>query len=404
MKSIQKRMETKNTITYHFLILMATLSLCQVNSSYAQNTPYRIQNKSISFENKAIDVPQVYSIKGENKVNVAAVNGKIIERFALIPNAPENEADYDAFVNKLKFFEDFPGYLDIKYSYKIMSDFVEINIEGNYVEFEGKPSFEIYQTYKKETFYLEIDKNRLFEASGYDNEIELKYFFEPKEYIEILSKTWVSKIEQIKKKYPEDIDYEYACEDCSSPNAYLHSFAYEHKIEGDSLYFFLNSVAYFRDFCYRNFCSPQLKVAYPIKDVTPLFKKEFDLFKYNELDRLSKIVFYKENLENNLNASRIISGKINGKYPFLMVLNIEEENNIKGHYMYTSNHKFLELRGRLTETNLEIIEYLNNESTGKFQLEYKGSLKSQYDVKKFMWFSPDGNKSYEVEVEDFEIY
>ena len=358
------------------------------------------------FKNKGIGIPQVYSIAGEDTVNISSINEKIIKKFTLIPNAPKNETDYDAFVSGLEFFKDSAGYLDIKYSYQSKSNFVEIIIEGNYVDFEGKPAFEIYQIYKKETFYLDIESNELFSAAGYDNEIKLKYFFEPKEYIELLSKTWVPRIEQIKKKYPDNIEYEYACDDCSSSNASLHSFGYEYEIREDSLYFSLNSVAYFRDFCYRNFCSPQLKVACPIERVTQLFKNGFDELKYSQLDRLSKIVFYKEHLENDLGETRIISGKIDGKYPFLMALNIKKgENKVNGHYMYTSNRRFLTLKGSLIgDKSFEFIEYLSDKSTGKFELEYKGDLVSQYDIKDFKWHSSDGKKSYKVKVDDFEIY
>jgi hypothetical protein len=34
------------------------------------------------------------------------------------------------------------------------------------VDFEGKPAFEIYQIYKKETFYLDVESNELFSAAG----------------------------------------------------------------------------------------------------------------------------------------------------------------------------------------------------------------------------------------------
>lgn len=395
----------KNISLFKILILLTILCLCQKYQLNAQNSSYIIKTKNIAFTYKAIDVPQIYSIKGEDTLNLEAINEKIINRFAIIPNAPKNETDYDKFVGTLRFFEDFAGYLDIKYSYKIKSDYVEINIEGNYVEFEGKPAFYIYKTYNKETFYINIDNNELFYASGYGNEIKLKYFFEPKEYLELLSNTWIPRIQQIKKKYPDDIEYEYACDDCASSNAYLHPFEYEYEIKEDSLFFFLESVAYYRDFCYQKFCSPQIKIAYPTKHLTPLFKDDFDWLKYNQLDQLSKIVFYKENIENYLKESKLISGKIDGKYSFLMVLNFENKNNINGHYMYTSNHKFIELRGRQVGGNkIEIIEYLNNESTGKFELEYKGNITNLFEIKNFKWNSTNGKKSFDVEVEDFEIY
>ena len=396
----------KNTVVYQTLIFLAIFSLYQQNNLNAQGTLYVIKEKKIPFKNKVVDIPQVYSIAGEDTANISSINEKIIKKFTLIPNAPKNEADYDAFVGELEFFKDFAGYLDIKYSYQSKSNFIEITIEGNYVEFEGKPAFEIYQIYKEETFYLDIESNELFSATGYDNEIKLKYFFEPKEYIELLSKTWVPRIEQIKKKYPDNIECEYACEDCSSSNASLHSFGYEYEIEKDSLYFSLNSVAYFRDFCYRDFCSSQLKVVCPIESITQLFKKDFDALRYSQLDRLSKIVFYKKHLENNLREARIISGKIDGKYPFLMALNIkEDENKISGHYMYTSNRRFLTLKGSLIgDKSFEVIEYLNDKSTGKFEFKYKGDVVSQYDIKHFKWHSSDGKKSYKVEVDDFEIY
>jgi hypothetical protein len=220
-------MAMRNTVAYQTLILLAILSMYQQNNLNAQGTSYIVKEKKIPFENKVVGIPQVYSIVGEDTVNISSINEKIIKKFALIPNAPKSEMDYDAFVSELEFFKDSAGYLDIEFSYQSKSSVVEIIIEGNYVDFEGKPAFEIYQIYKKETFYLDVESNELFSAAGYDNEIKLKYFFEPKEYIELLSKTWVPRIEQIKKKYLANIEYEYACEDCSSSNASLYSFGYE---------------------------------------------------------------------------------------------------------------------------------------------------------------------------------
>lgn len=395
----------KKIIVYKVLVLLTIFFLCQQNNLNAQNSSYVIKNEKLTFKNKTITVPQIYRINKEGIVNLYAINMKIFKMFEIIPNAPKNEKDYDEFVNSLEFFKDDAGYLDIKYSYEIKSDFVEINIEGNYVEFKGKPSFYIYKTYKKETFYINIDCNELFYASGYDNAIKLKYFFEPKEYLELLSNTWIPRIQQIKKKYPDDKDYEYACEDCTSSDAYLHAFNYEYEMKEDSLFFLLESVAYYRDVCYQGFCSPQLKTAYPIKYVKPLFKKNFDFSKYLQLDRLSRIVYYKEHLENNLKETKLISGKIDGKYPFLMALNIKNKNDINGYYMYTAKHKFIELKGHIVgNKKIELIENLNNESTGKFELVYDGNLSSQYDIENFKWYSPNGNKSYEITVDDFEIY
>ncbi|MBL3655560.1 hypothetical protein [Fulvivirga sediminis] len=213
------------------------------------------------------------------------------------------------------------------------------------------------------------------------------------------------KLRQVKQKYPDNIEYEYACEDCSSSNAYLSLFDYQYKFENDSLFFYLKSGEYFRDLCYQNFCAPQLKVAYPLTSVIPLFKKDFDWEKYKDLDRISQIAWYMRSLENPVKRSILISGRIDGQYSFLMTLDLEDEDEIKGVYMYTSNGKFLELKGHGIEPrNVEVFEYLNGKSTGKFKLKYEGTLESAYDIKRFEWYSADGKKSYKVEVDAFDIY
>lgn len=388
---------------WNVLTLQALFCLGLSTNLIAQDSKYIIKSKDFPLENKTIGVPQIYSTKGEETVNLKALNEKIIERINIISCAPKSDIDYERFVGSLHFFEDFAGYLDIKYTYALAGNFAEINIEGNYAEFEGKPAFEIYQIYKKETFYIDISNGEIFDSSGFDNKILLKYFFEPKGFLELLSNTWIPRIREIQKKYP-DMEYEYTCEDCSSPNAYMHPFDFEWEFKKDSLYFSLKSVAYFRDYCFQSFCSPQFTVGYPTKNLTPWLRKNFDFKQYNDLDRLSRIVFYKENLEKSLKESRLISGRIDGKYPFLMVLSLVN-NEVSGNYMYTSNRKFLELRGFFSDVKkIDIYEYLNNELTGKFTLEFKGDLTSEFDVKSFRWYSPDGKKSYEVKVDDFEIY
>lgn len=395
----------KSNFVYKRLIILAVLYLCSQNNLNAQDSLYQVKIKQLAFNNKTIDVPQFYSIQRNDTVYLETINENIIKRFEIIPDAPKNEIDYDQFVGTLRFYEDYSGYLDIKYSYNIKSNFIEINIEGNYAEFEGKPMFEIFKIYKKDTFYIDIINNELFDATGYYNGIKLKYFFEPKEYLELLSKTWIPKIQEIQKKYPDNIEYEYSCDDCSSINASLHAFGYEYEIQEDSLFIFLESPAYFRDLCYRSFCSSQLEIAYPIKYAKQLFKKEFDILKFNQLNKFSRIVYYKDHLENKFKETRLISGKIDGKYPFLMALDIDNKNNIYGYYKYTSKPDFIELRGNiLGANNIELVEYVNNESTGKFEIVYKGNLTSQYEIKDFKWHSPDLKKSYKIEVDDFDIY
>ncbi|MEQ8809367.1 MAG: hypothetical protein RIE59_09895, partial [Imperialibacter sp.] len=197
------------------IALIPSMLFC-VLSSFGMGEAYVVKEQTVAFENKTIKVPQVYSVIQDDTAGLKKVNDKIVERFNLIPNAPATSEDYEDFVGTLQFFEDQAGYLDIKYAYTMKDDFLEIVIEGDYAEFEGNPLFEIFQTYKKETFYVDLNNREVFDAIGYENAIKLRNYFEPEDYLKLLCATWVPKIGEVKKKCPDDREYEAACEDCSS--------------------------------------------------------------------------------------------------------------------------------------------------------------------------------------------
>ena len=173
-------------------------------SSFGMGEAYLVKEKAVAFENKTIKVPQVYSVIQGDTTNMKEVNEKIIERFNLIPNAPANREDFEDFVGSLQFFEDQAGYLDIIYTHTLRDNFLEIAIEGDYAEFEGNPLFEIFQTYKKETFYVDLINSEVFDAIGYESAIKLRNYFEPEDYLKLLCATWVPKIREVKKRYPDD--------------------------------------------------------------------------------------------------------------------------------------------------------------------------------------------------------
>jgi hypothetical protein len=377
-----------------------------VQTSFGMGEAYIVKEQMVAFENKTIKIPQVYSTIPNDTNSLKKVNDKIIERFNLIPNAPANREEFEDFVGTLQFFEDQAGYLDITYAYTMKDDFLEIVLEGDYAEFEGKPLFEIFQTYKKETFYVDLVNREVFDAVGYENDIKLRNYFEPEDYLKLLCATWVPRIGEVKKKYPDDKEYELACEDCSSNNAFLRPFTFEYELEADGLTFSLNRPAYYRNVCFQSFCSPQLTLRYPIEEVAPLFKSSFDFSDYMRLDdNLSKVIFYKKTLEEERSNTKLISGRVNDKYPFLMEFAIDPSGDVSGHYMYTSKCQLLEIRGKVkVDGKIELSEWLNNEVTGHFLIAYVKDMANEYQIKQFDWYSPDKSKSYHVVVDDFEIY
>ncbi|MBL3655561.1 hypothetical protein [Fulvivirga sediminis] len=174
---------------YKFLACLIIVLLHQQNILMAQKASYAIKEENIQLANKTVVIPQIYKINEVDTIKMKALNDKVISRFNIIHNTPNNEADYEEFVNNLDFFEDSAGFLDANFAYKIEGDLVEINIEGNYADFQGKPLFEIDLTYNQETFYVDLKNSEILNASGYNVEIKLKYFFNPKAYLELLSKT-----------------------------------------------------------------------------------------------------------------------------------------------------------------------------------------------------------------------
>ena len=186
----------------------------------------------------------------------------------------------------------------------------------------------------------------------------------------------------------------------------MHAFTFEYKVDSESLTFSLHGEAYYRNMCFQSFCSPQLTLKYPMEEVAPLFKSSFDFNDYIHLDdNLSKVIYYKKNLEEQRRNTKLISGRVNDKYPFLMEFTIDPSGDVSGHYMYTSKCQLLELRGKVMGNGkIELSELLSNEVTGHFLISYVKDMASEYELKQFDWYSPDKSKSYHVVVDDFEIY
>ena len=154
-------------------------------------------------------------------------------------------------------------------------------------------------------------------------------------------------------------------------------------------------------------CSRGVSKHIPINEVSPYLnefgKKLMNDSIYNKqirststlIENYKQAYILKHNTPNNI----FLFGKIAGKYPFKMGINISDEGyetEINGSYTYDSDpNKLITLKGFKSNNNLEINEFFNSKLTGHFSLK----LGNKGNVVSGTWTNADGTKTYDIEFE-----
>ena len=128
-----------------------------------------------------------------------------------------------------------------------------------------------------------------------------------------------------------------------------------------------------------------------------LNKETKEYFKLVSEDRTFEILEKRGTLNppNNL----ALFGKMNGKYPFSMMINVQGKN-VSGHYYYNSKKELIELTGKIGNGKLILKEYVGGNHTGTFIIEKPESFNE-----KIYWESADRKKRFDITVDsEYSLY
>ena len=119
-------------------------------------------------------------------------------------------------------------------------------------------------------------------------------------------------------------------------------------------------------------CSPEVRVLVPISEMKEYLSElgQQILFedRYTGKQGVEKYV-YNQQIQPQVPHHLFLFGKIDGKYPFSMALEMEELE-ISGYYFYDRKQEKLQIRGKsLGDYSMELEEYVNDQQTGSFYLE-----------------------------------
>lgn len=178
------------------------------------------------------------------------------------------------------------------------------------------------------------------------------------------------------------------CTEGTGPMCHLHQL--EFSFHGDN-------VAVFMD---RYECYPRWGIACQFTVGAELKLNDFLNYLNNDTKEYFKLVsankiFEIFRLRQSLNVPKnfALFGKIDDKYPFSMMINVEDKN-VNGHYYYNAKKELIKLTGKIENGRLILKESFNEKHTGTFIIEKPGSFNE-----KIYWESPDGKKRFNVTID-----
>lgn len=155
-------------------------------------------------------------------------------------------------------------------------------------------------------------------------------------------------------------------------------------------------------------CTPMYSTKVPLSVLTEYLsdfgKKVLLEDGYVSKNVTEKLIYGKRHLDRMPNHL-FVTGKINGKYPFKMSLDMRGDGSVSGHYYYDSKKVNIVLSGEMVDGQIELKEKSNGTVTGKFSLLISEDYSSdgvRFNGKYLSgkWKTPDSSKVYPVVFEE----
>ena len=354
--------------------ILSLLFLLFLNTAFAQLTVEKVKLIE-TFENQTVSyIPKVTSRSEEDKQIAEKINAFILDCF-LIESFNQKE------------IEEFRWY-EADFEHEIKNNILYITYSGEYVG--------AYPNYITEEVFFDLKTGEHLSNS----DIPFQALFSLNGYLDFMNRFWLKQARDVFKQATECAESE---PECSYYDIDSYSLTKDKKLmlslTGD---------------CYPRVildCAPKLTLELPIDSVQKCLseqgKKILVTDVYTSKRGVDKFL-YNQSLANTISKNVFLFGKIDGKYPFSMALNLDQAPaKINGYYYYDRKLEKITLTGVKKDKNtLELQEFSKNVKTGSFQLNFsptyaENALMVFYTTEKTAyltgtWSNPDGSKTFPI--------
>lgn len=178
------------------------------------------------------------------------------------------------------------------------------------------------------------------------------------------------------------------CAEGTIPNCHLHKL--EFSFHDDNVSIYMDQYECYPRWGYACIFSVGAKLK--VEDFLKYLNKETkEYFKLVSQGKTFEMLEMRNALKTPKNFA--LFGKINGKYPFSMMINVLG-TNVSGHYYYNAKMELIKLSGKIDNGKLILREYVDGNHTGTFVIEKPESFNERIH-----WESADRKKRFEVTVD-----
>lgn len=347
---------------------------CTTHSILAQNiTVEKVLIKETMDKNSVSNIPRVKDISNSHNPVVEKINSYLLEVFD-IPSFNSNE------------ITDFRWH-EVTFDAEVKSGIIYIHYEGEY--------YGAYSSMGSEELFFDLTSGEKL----MNTDIPFQALFSVKSYLDFLNTYWLTA--KLKDSFKEAI----ACAGEMEPYCSYYDIS-EYNIKSGML------TATLEADCFPHVaqaCSPSHSITIPVDSLKPYLteaaKKILLQDRYCEKKGVDKFLYNKtawKTIPNNM----FLFGRIDDKYPISMAITIDKTGVTTGYYYYDKKKQNLSLKGNFANNILDLTEFVNHASTGKFYFTWTNQynedafpvFNAQRDIEYLngTWLSMDGSKKYKI--------
>jgi hypothetical protein len=343
-------------LTFLCLLLISSL-LAQDRNNYQNIKLERIPSGKIF-------IPRLIDTTGSMKTVLDKINGSILKEFEIDSYEDTAERPWDEIEMSIKTGNN-----------KILVS-ITATLDGSVTGFGQQVS---------EALYFDLTNGNRINAPEFVSALS---YFSTDGYLKFL------KDYNIIEAYNIAVKEAIECAEGTAPNCHLHEL--EFRFLDDKVSVYMDQYECYPRWGYA--CLFSTGAELKVEDFLKYLNKETkEYFKLVSEDRTFEVL----EKRGTLNAPKNLAlfGKMNGKYPFSMMINVQGKN-VSGHYYYNSKKELIELTGKIDNGKLILKEYVGGNHTGTFVIEKPESFNE-----KIYWESVDRKKRFDITVDsEYSLY
>jgi hypothetical protein len=301
------------------------------------------------------EIPRVKDPSNIANPVVAKINAFILDRFEIESFDQKNVKEF--------------RWYDVKFDSEVRENILFIRYGGEY--------YGAYPNYIEEELFFDLRTGGPLD----NHDITFQALFSLEGYLDFMNRYWLA---EAKNAFREAFE-------CAQSEPFCSYYDIdEYSVEKNKV-----SISLAHD-CYPRViraCSPGITKSIPLDSIKQYLsntgRKILVEDSYTSKKGIEKYLY---NLKANptIANNMFLFGKINGKYPFSMAINLLPAGDVSGYYYYDNKLQKLTLKGKKVGNEININEFVGGKITGNFTL----GIVPQYDAKGFPLYDSNGNSTY----------